>query len=133
MAHGIVRRYRVPMYGRGPQFKAKEPDDNKDGYRKFKRREGQSAVFGGGGKAGLEMNLVGWILLSVSASVPVTLLLGLLTTLSWPFSLMMAAFVFAHAFLIMTAWMMHRKVPGKLLSLCLCWIPILIFVAINSM
>ena len=103
----------------------KEPDENKNGFRKVQDGEGRAAAFGGGGKSGLEMNIVGWILLSISASVPIMLLLSLFTTLSWPFSIMMAAFVFAHAFLFMTAWMMHRAVPGKQLSLLLCWLPIL--------
>ena len=111
--------------GYSSRFVPKEPDENKNGFRKVKDHEGQAAVFGGGGKSGLEMNTVGWILLSISASVPIMLLVSVFTTLSWPFSIMMAAFVFAHAFLFMTAWMMHRAVPGKLISLLLCWLPVL--------
>lgn len=117
--------------GYSSRFKTKEPGENKDGFRKIKSGEGQATVFGGGGKSGLEMNTVGWILLSIAASVPVLLLVGLFTTMDWPFALMMASFVFAHAFLFMTAWMMHRAVPGKKLSLLLCWMPLLAFVLVN--
>ncbi|MGD1979295.1 MAG: hypothetical protein PVJ98_07880 [Akkermansiaceae bacterium] len=106
--------------------KPAEPNENKGGFRKIKKGEGQATVFGGGGKAGLEMNTVGWILLTVSSFVPVMALLVSFTSLAWAFPVMMAAFLFAHAYLFMTAWMMHRKVPGKLLSLALCWGPLLI-------
>lgn len=117
--------------GYSSRFKTQEPGENKDGFRKVQSGEGQAEVFGGGGKSGLEMNTIGWILLSISASVPVMLLLGLFTPMEWPFALMMASFVFAHVFLVMTAWMMNRAVPGKKLSLLLCWMPILTFVLVN--
>lgn len=109
----------------------KEPSENKNGFRKIKKGEGQATVFGGHGKSGLEMNTVGWILLSVASVVPVMALVQLFTSFEWPFALMMAAFVFAHAYLFMTAWMMNRPVPGKLLSLLLCWASLLIFVLIS--
>lgn len=112
--------------------KPAEPNENKGGFRKIKKGEGQATVFGGGGRSGLEMNTVGWILLSVASCVPVLALVGLLTPFEWPFPLMLAAFVFAHAYLFMTAWMMHRPVPGKFLSLLLCWVPLLIVVVISG-
>ena len=117
--------------GYSSRFKAKEPDENKHGFRKVQSGEGQAMVFGGGGKSGLEMNTVGWILLSIAASVPVLLLIWLFTSMEWPFALMIASFVFAHVFLFMTAWMMHRAVPGKKVSLSLCWIPVLMFLFVN--
>jgi hypothetical protein len=112
--------------------KPAEPNENKGGFRKIKRGEGQATVFGGGGQAGLEMNTVGRILLTVSSFVPVFALLGLLTPFKWSIPLMMAAFVFAHAYLFMTAWMMHRTVPGKGLSLALCWLPLLTVIVITG-
>jgi hypothetical protein len=119
--------------GFSSRFKTKEPGDNKGGFRKVKNGAGQATVFGGGGKSGLEMNTVGWILFGIAASVPVLLLLGLFTTMTWPFSLMMASLFFAHLFLGMTSWMMHRAVPARNLSLMLCWGPVLTFIFVNCL
>ena len=122
---GIPRPHRINNMNGGPSsyFKPPDPDENRYGFRKVKRGEGVARVWGSivNGSSAFKMKVLGWVFVTISLGVPLSMLLGHSFDLPWTGGTFFGCLVIAHLFLMVSEMVTHHELPTRRIGLWTCW------------
>lgn len=104
-----------------------EPNENRGGYRRFKRGEGAASIWGVGSNraSDFKMNCLGVIFLLICLGVPVSAVMGAIADGGWSPGTFWGCLVIAHLFLMVSEMTTHREIPARGRGLLLCWVTFL--------